>query len=127
MVKDADSHREEDKQRRQQVEARNRLDGLVYTTEKTLGEHKDKLGPEHRGELEQAIAEAKKALEGDDTAAMQAAEKRLEQASHRLAEAMYRQQAAGAAGSAGAAQQAGGVANDEVIDAEYVDVDQSKN
>jgi molecular chaperone DnaK len=129
MVKDADSHREEDKQRRQQVEARNRLDGLVYTTEKTLGEHQEKLEPDQRAELEQAIAEAKKALEGDDTAAMQGAERRLEQASHKLAEAMYRQPGAGAAGGPGGPAAGPGPdtqgTGEEVIDAEYVDVDRN--
>jgi molecular chaperone DnaK len=136
MVKDADSHREEDKQRRQAVEARNRLDGLVYTTEKTLGEHQDKLTAEQRADLERAIGEAKKALEGDDAAAMQQAEQQLNQASHKLAEAMYRQQAEqGAAGGPGAGAPGAGTAGapdaggqgEEVIDAEYVDVDDRKH
>jgi molecular chaperone DnaK len=130
MVKDADSHRDEDKQRRQQVEARNRLDGLVYTTEKTLEENRDKVGPDDRAALEQAIAEARRALEGEDAQAMDSARQQLEQASHKLAEAMYRSQAAGAAGSgaqAGPGTAGGAAAGDEVIDAEYVDVDEGKN
>jgi molecular chaperone DnaK len=130
MVKDADSHRDEDKQRRQQVEARNRLDGLVYTTEKTLEENKDKVGPEDRAALEEAIAEAKRALEGEDAEAMDSARQRLEQTSHKLAEAMYRAQtqaAGAAAGAQGAGGAAGRPAGEEVIDAEYVDVDEGKN
>ena len=65
MVKDAESHRAEDKERRQQVEARNKLDSLIYSTEKTYEEHKEKLGPDEKGELERALADAKKALEGE--------------------------------------------------------------
>jgi molecular chaperone DnaK len=131
MVKDADSHRDEDKTRRQQVEARNRLDGLLYNTEKTLEENKDKVGPEDRAALETAIADAKRALEGEDSQAMDAARERLEQASHKLAEAMYRAQTAQGAGAGGGAQAGGapggGEQGDEVIDAEYVDVDEGKN
>ncbi|HEY8019651.1 MAG TPA: molecular chaperone DnaK [Thermoanaerobaculia bacterium] len=136
LVKEAESHSEEDRERRRQVEARNRLDGLVYSTEKTYNEHKEKLGPDEKGELESALAEAKKALEGDDTATLEKAAERLTQASHKLAEVMYRQPGAGAGpggpgGSeghghgAGAGQPSGGTGGvgDEVIDAEYVDVD----
>jgi molecular chaperone DnaK len=133
MVKDADLHREEDKKRRQQVEARNKLDGLVYATNKTFEEHKDKLEPEPRAALENALAEAKKALEGEDTDAMERAGAQLEQASHKLAEAMYRQAPgagaqAGAEGSSGGGAAGGpGGAGEDVIDAEYVDVDKSNN
>jgi molecular chaperone DnaK len=134
MVKEAESHSEEDRERRRQVEARNRLDGLVYSTEKTYDEHKEKLGPDEKGQLESALAEAKKALESDDAATLEKAAERLTQASHKLAEAVYRQtgQAAegsgGPGGGAGQGQPQGGArpsggAADEVIDAEYVDVD----
>jgi molecular chaperone DnaK len=113
------------------VEARNRLDGLLYNTEKTLEENKDKVGPEDRAALETAIADAKRALEGEDSQAMDAARERLEQASHKLAEAMYRAQTAQGAGAGGDAQAggapSGGEQGDEVIDAEYVDVDEGKN
>ncbi|HEX7182782.1 MAG TPA: molecular chaperone DnaK [Thermoanaerobaculia bacterium] len=141
MVKEAESHRTEDQERRRQVEARNRLDGLVYSTEKTYNEHKEKLGPDEKGQLEQAIQQAKSALESDDAAAMEQAAERLTQASHKLAEAMYRQQQAGGAegaagggpggGSAGAGAGAGAggrgsATSDEVIDAEYVDVDDKR-
>ncbi len=137
MVHEAEEHSEEDKQRRQRVEARNQLDTLVYSTEKTFNEHKEKLDPESIGKLESALAEAKKALEADDLDAMKAATETLTQASHKLAEVMYQQQAAGqdgpaggagAAGAAGGSQAAGGPAgdaDDEVIDAEYVETDES--
>ena len=134
MVKDADAHRDEDKARRQQVESRNQLDSLVYTTEKTLEENKDKVGPDDRAALETAIADSRRALEGEDAGAMDEARQRLQQASHKLAEAMYRAQSAqgGAPGpEAGGGQTGGGPGGggqaDEVIDAEYVDVDESKN
>ena len=129
MVRDAESHRTEDQERRRQVEARNKLDSLVYSTEKTYDEHKEKLSPEAKGEIDRAVAQAKQALEGDDTAAMERAAEELSRASHKLAEAMYQQAGAGAAGAAGGEgprgpQGAG--ASDEVIDAEYVDVDEKR-
>src|SRR6476659_3062549 len=126
MVKEAESHRGEDQERRKQVEARNKLDSLVYSTEKTYDEHKEKLGPDEKGELESALADAKKALEGEPTAAvMEAAAERLTKASHKLAEVMYQQQqnaggpSTGGPSGGGAGQPAG--ASDEVIDAEYVE------
>ena len=134
MVRNASEHSEEDKKRRAQVEARNRLDSLVYSTEKTYQEQKEKLGPAEKGEVEEAVAAAKKALEGEDVGELERAAERLTAASHKMAEAVYRQQTGGGA-EAGApgAQGAGGAqgapggqpASDEVIDAEYVDVDKS--
>jgi molecular chaperone DnaK len=131
MVRDAEEHGTEDRERRSKAEARNRLDSLVYTSERSLGEHKDKLSPEDQGKLEEALTEAKRALEGGDAAAMDAAAKKLTEASHRLAEHMYQQGPqgpdAGPAGEGGPSAGAQpGAANDEVIDAEYVDVDESK-
>jgi molecular chaperone DnaK len=128
MVHDADSHRAEDEERRKQVEARNKLDSLVYSTEKTYDEHKDKLSPEAKGEIDRAVSQAKQALEGGETAAMEQAAEQLSRASHKLAEAMYQQGGAGGAGGPGG--QPGGApgagASDEVIDAEYVDVDEKR-
>ncbi len=133
MIKEADSHRSEDQERRRQVEARNRLDSLIYSTEKTYNEHKEKLGPDEKGQLEQALDQARKALDSEDAGQMEQAAERLTQASHKLAEVMYRQgqdagaagEAAGGAGAQGGGQQRGG-ASDEVIDAEYVDVDEKR-
>jgi molecular chaperone DnaK len=126
MVRDAESHRTEDQERRKQVEVRNQLDGMIYNTEKSFNENKEKLGPDETGELERAIAEARQALEGSETAAMEAATERLTKASHKLAEVMYaQQQQGGQPNPQGAAPGAGG-ASDEVIDAEYVDVDEKR-
>jgi molecular chaperone DnaK len=125
MVDDAESHAQEDKDRRQAVEARNQLDGLVYSTEKGFEENRDKLGDAEKAELESALEQSKKALEGEDVAAIEQATAALQQASHKLAEVMYAQPDAGAAAEAaaeGAAPQAEN--DDEVIDAEYVDVDE---
>ncbi len=122
MVSDAESHASEDQERRKGVEARNQLDSLVYGTEKGLAENKDKLDAGAIGEIESAIEEAKKALEGEDRAAMEAATEKLTQASHKLAEAMYQQQAAaGAEDTADAGASAN--ADEDVIDAEYVEAE----
>jgi molecular chaperone DnaK len=133
MVSEAESHRTEDQERRRQVEARNQLDGLIYSTEKTYEEHKEKLGPDEKGELERAIAEARQALEGGEAAAMEQATEKLTKASHKLAEVMYRGQggaqpgAQAGPGAGGASGGPGGAgAADEVIDAEYVDVDDKR-
>ena len=127
MVNDAEAHSDEDKVRRQKVEARNRLDQLIYTTEKTMNEHKEKLGPEQKGDLEEALEEAKKALDSDDLPTLEQAFSRLTETSHKLAEVMYQtpagEAAQGAASPAGAQQGSEG----EVIDAEYVDVDEEAN
>ncbi|HVS14616.1 MAG TPA: molecular chaperone DnaK [Thermoanaerobaculia bacterium] len=122
MVSDAQSHSEEDKKRREQVETRNRLDSLIYTTEKTFEEHKEKLAAGDVSELEEAIAEGKKALEGQDTAAMNKAMERVTQASHKLAEAMYQSTSAPGPQTGEASESP---ADADVIDAEFVDVDKS--
>ncbi len=133
MMKDAESHAGEDEKKKAAIEARNRLDGLVYSVEKTLGENKDKVDAAAVAEIESAIAESKTALGGDDADAMNNAFDRLQTASHKLAEAIYSQTAAaGAEGpsdeqastaAAGADGDAGTAADDNVIDAEYVDVE----
>ncbi len=89
MVKDAEVHAEDDKTRKEAAEARNQLDSLVYSTEKSLKEYGDDLDAEVKSGIEAALEKAKKALEGDDAAAMRAAAEELNQASHKLAEAMY--------------------------------------
>jgi molecular chaperone DnaK len=125
MVQDAESHSDEDKQRRKRAETRNSLDQLVYATEKTFEEHKSKLGADAIGDLERALTGAKEALEGDDLEKMEAASTQLTQASHKLAEIMYREQAAEAGVDPSAAPSEAKTDDDEVIDAEYVDVDES--
>ncbi len=135
MAKDADAHSAEDKTRRAEVEARNQLDSMVYGVEKMLKDEGDKLQGTEKTEAEEALAEAKKALEGTDKAAMDTARERLTTASHKLAEQMYKAQAAasaqsGAAPTDGASPEGapdGAAKKDEgVIDAEYEDVDQQK-
>jgi molecular chaperone DnaK len=124
MVSDAQSHAEDDKARREATEGRNRADTLVYGTEKTLTENREKLSAAEIEPVEQALAAAKKALEGGERTAIEAATAELTQASHKLAEALYRQASAGA-GTAGAptpGEAAGPKKGDgDVIDAEVVD------
>jgi molecular chaperone DnaK len=134
MAKEADAHSAEDKAKRDEIEARNQLDSMVYSVEKMLREHGDKISGSERGDVENAVADAKKALESGDKAAMDRARENLTKASHKLAEQMYKaaQPGAGAGPSAGpgAGPQPGsdgGKKKDEgVIDAEYVDVEEKK-
>src|SRR5438105_537401 len=129
MVKEAESHADEDKRKREEIEARNRADSLVYQTEKMLNEHRAKLSDSDAKAVESAIADTKKALEGSDIAAINRAADALTQASHKVAEAMYKSgaQAGGQPGGSpnGAGEAAGGK-TDDVIDAEYVDADEKK-
>src|SRR5579864_2719212 len=136
MAKEADSHSAEDKAKREEIEARNQLDSMVYSIEKMLREHGDKISGSERGDVENAVADAKKALESNDKDQMNKARERLTQASHKLAEQMYRSaQPQGAPGTGpqpgpGAGPQPGGNGEakkeGEVIDAEYVDVEDKK-
>jgi molecular chaperone DnaK len=140
MAKEADAHSAEDKAQRESIEAKNQLDSLVYSVEKMLREHGDKISGSERGDVENAVADAKKALESNDKAQMDKARETLTQASHKLAEQMYKAaqpkgapQGAGPSGGAstdGAGASAGGngqAKKDEgVIDAEYVDVEDKK-
>ncbi len=139
MAKEAEAHASEDKEQREQIEARNQLDGMVYNIEKMLKESGDKVPASDKGDVEAALAEAKKALEGSAPAAeLKAAHEKLTQASHKLAEAMYKASAAQAQaggpaasgptdGSAGGTSAGGDQKKEgEVIDAEYVDVDDKK-
>ena len=135
MAKEAEAHSAEDKAKREEIEARNQLDSLVYQMEKMLKENADKISGDEKGQVESAVADAKKALEGTDVAAMNSAREKLTQASHKLAEAMYKAQQTPADGATGAGPQAGappnGAAQQEkkdegVIDAEYVDVEDKR-
>jgi molecular chaperone DnaK len=141
MAKEAEAHAAEDKSKREEIEARNQLDGMVYQVEKMLREHGDKISGSDKGDVESAVADAKRALEGSDASAMNAAREKLTTASHKLAEAMYKAgqaQDTPPADGAGPGATAGGPTNgaagagqgkkkDEgVIDAEYVDVEDKK-
>ncbi len=133
MAKDADAHAAEDKAKREEIDARNQLDGLVYNIEKMLKDSGDKVPAGDKGEVESALADAKKTLEGTPSPAeLNAAREKLTAASHKLAEAMYKANAAttetaNAEGATGSAQPEAEAKKDEgVIDAEYVDVDEKK-
>jgi len=138
MAKDAESHASEDRQKREEIEARNSLDGLVYSIEKMLRENGDKIEGPERTEVEAALNEAKNTVGGTPTVAdLKAAHEKLTQASHKLAEVLYRANAAqagqGPTGGPGAGDGAQGGAqpgeqkkDEGVIDAEYVDVEDKK-
>ncbi|MEE8201005.1 MAG: molecular chaperone DnaK [Candidatus Acidoferrales bacterium] len=131
MQKEADAHAEEDRGRVTEVEARNRLDTLIYSVEKLLRENRDKLEPSEVQQTESPLDDARKALNEGGVERLNAAHDNLAAASHKLAEAMY-QKAGAAAGGAAPGEPAGadkGEGKDkegEVIDAEYVDVDEGK-
>src|SRR5687767_3771621 len=133
MMRDAESHSADDARKREEIEARNRLDGLVYQMEKTLTDNRDKVGAV-ASDVESAIAEAKKALAEGGVDRLNNAFNDLQTASHKLAEALYQQapppgaESAGAGGQASAAgaSSSGAPGDDNVIDAEYVDVDENK-
>ena len=129
MVREAESHADEDKRKREEIEARNRADSLVYQTEKVLRENRDKVPDSDAKSVEAAITDCKKALEGSDIDAINRAADTLTQASHKVAEAMYKSgaQAGAQRGPSGdGAGAAAGGKTDDVIDAEYVDADEKK-
>jgi molecular chaperone DnaK len=137
MMKDAESHSADDEAKKSVIEARNRLDGLVYNVEKSFTESKDKLGDAEASEIEAAIGDAKNALKDGDVDAMNAAFETLQTASHKLAEVLYQQQSqtaddGGATEEQASSASAGGDgdnsstsgSDDDVIDAEYVDAEE---
>jgi molecular chaperone DnaK len=134
MARDAESNAADDRKQRDTIEARNRADAMVYNVEKTLKEHRSKVGEAEAKEIEDALAETKKVLNENDPAAINAATDRLTTASHKLAEAMYKASSGpGAAGAAPGGDGAGpapgadgGKKKDDVVDAEFVDVDDKK-
>jgi molecular chaperone DnaK len=129
MAKEAEAHAAEDKEAREQIEARNSLDSLAYNIEKMLKEAGDKVQGTERTEVESALAEARKSLEGSPSAAeMRAAQEKLTAASHKMAEVLYKANAAQAAGGVPPTGEAAHEAKKDegVIDAEYVDVEEKK-
>jgi len=132
MVKDAEAHADEDKKRKALVEARNHGEALVHATEKALAEHGPKVGETERRAIENAMADLREAVKGDDADAIRAKTNTLAQASMKLGEAMYSQAqgaAPGAAGGAGAgagADAAAGGSKEDVVDAEFTEVDDDK-
>jgi molecular chaperone DnaK len=135
LVKDAESHAEDDKKKRELAEARNEADGLVYTTEKSLGELGGKIDAAAKSDVETALAAVKKAMEGTDAAAIKAATAELTKASHKVAEMIYAQASKGAEGAGQAGREpgagpgpgagesgAGGKGGDDVVDADFEEV-----
>jgi molecular chaperone DnaK len=129
MVQEAQSHETEDELKRKEIEARNKLDALVYSTEKLIADNKDKLPETELGTINEVLADAKRALEEGGSERLEAAYEKLTQASHQLAAAMYQSSSKAADGGGGGAEEQagadseGGTNDEEVIDAEYVDVD----
>jgi molecular chaperone DnaK len=132
MAKEAEAHAGEDKEKREEIDARNSLDGMVYNIEKMLKDNGDKMQGPEKGEVETVLAESKKVLEGTPSSdELKAQNEKLTAASHKLAEVLYK-----ANGPAGGSPSDGGTASagaaeepkkeDTVIDAEYVDVDEKK-
>jgi len=137
MMRDAESHSADDARKREEVEARNRLDSLVWQVEKTYNENKEKLDGAAQTQVETALADGKKALEEGGVENLNNAFNNLQTASHKLAEALYQTgpapggeagggEQASAAGAASGGQGAASGGDDNVIDAEYVDVDENK-
>jgi molecular chaperone DnaK len=125
MMREAEQHAEEDKQRREEVEVRNNAEALVYQTEKFLADNADKIPADAKSNVEGPLDELKKAIDANDLAGMRSATDKVAQASQALGAAMYTMsQEAG--GSAEAADAAADAAEDEVVDAEIVDEDSSK-
>jgi len=136
MVKEAEAHAQEDAKRREVIEARNRLDGLVYSVEKAFNENKSRLDSSAVSEIESALSEAKTALNSNEINTINNAYNRLQTASHKLAEVLYTQAGGSttseqtSSASAGSSDFSGSSSSssseDNVIDAEYVDVEDNK-
>jgi molecular chaperone DnaK len=127
MVREGEEHQAEDRRKREVVEARNQLDSVIYTTEKSLQEHGDQIDAPTRSGIDAALESAKKALDGQDPAEMKSAAEALSQASHKLAEAIYAKASQGQAGETdnGAGPEAGagsGGGKDDVVDADFEEV-----
>ena len=131
LVKEAQVHTEDDKRRRHLAEARNNADSLIYSTEKNLTEHGDKIGEEDKNTIKDAIAAVRKAMEGEEPTAIESAVQSLTTASYKLAEEMYKKTSQADAG-AGRADQGPGNGGDstktdeKVVDAEFEEVDKDK-
>ncbi len=130
MAKDAESHAAEDRRRRDEIEARNRADAMVYNVEKMLKEHRDKISEDDARNVEEALKGTKDAMAGGDVESINKAVDTLTQASHKLAEAMYKSSSAQQPGAGpapnGTAGAEGSAKKDDVVDAEFVDVDDKK-
>src|SRR5439155_18572729 len=129
MVKDAEAHATEDKKRREAVEAKNHAEALIHSTDKALAEHGAKVGETERRAIENAMADLKEAVKSDDAEAIKAKTNVLSQASMKLGEAMYAQaqkDSAGGPGGPGGPDASAGAKKDDVVDAEFTEVDDDK-
>jgi molecular chaperone DnaK len=128
MVRDAEAHADEDKKKREAIEARNHADSMVYSTEKSLKEFGDKIDAVEKGIIENKLAELKKLMEGEDAEAIKKATEELAQSAHKLAEAMYAK-GQGAEGEAGGGAEHAGASkpkDDNVVDADFEEVKSDK-
>jgi len=129
MARDADAHAAEDRSRKEEIEARNQADAMIYNIDKMLKEHRAKISDADAKNVEETLEETRKAVSGGDTAAIKAAMDKLTAASHKLAEAMYKSAGPApgqSAGGDGAPPTDGAKPKDDVVDAEFVDVDEGK-
>jgi molecular chaperone DnaK len=128
MVRDAEAHADEDKKKREAIEARNHADSLVYSTEKSLKEYGDKIDAVEKGNIENKLAELKKLMDGENAEAITKATDELAQASHKLAEAMYaKKEGAESDASAGTGHgDASKPKDDKVVDADFEEVKDDK-
>ena len=129
LVKEAELHADEDKKKKELVEARNQADTLIYSTEKSMKELGEKVDAETRTKVEEASAELRKAMESDDTEEIRRLTEALTQSSHKLAEAMYQQASQeGAGATGGPADPGAGSAgqDDDVVDADFEEVKDEK-
>ena len=124
MVKDAESHAEEDKKRKDEIEVRNQVDSLAYSTEQTVKDLGDKVPEDQKKAVDEAVAEAKTALDGSDIEAIKKAGEKLTEVGQKLAEIVYADAQAQTAGNNGAA---GNSSEPDVVDADYEVVDDDKN
>jgi len=121
MVKDAEAHADEDKKKRELVDARNQADSLIHSTEKTLGEHGDKISEDDKSEIEAKVQELKDVLETDDAEDLKSKTEALMQASMKLGQAMYEAQQA--EGGEDASDAPSGGDDPDVVDADFEEVD----
>jgi molecular chaperone DnaK len=122
MVKEAESNRDSDRKKREEIEVRNQLDNVLFTTERTLNENRAELDGSLIREVEEALAQAKRALESEDAASFRSASETLTKAAHRMAEALYQKKASGDKPSGSGAAPAAGKDAEDVVDAEYTEV-----
>jgi len=136
MVKDAQAHAADDKRKRELVEVRNEADNRIYSIEKLLSEHGDKIGEADRNKIKEEIEAARKAMEGNDLDAIRTATQNLVRASQKIGEEMYKKTASSGAGASAAdgsssdghtGSAGGGQGEEKVVDAEYTEVNKDKS